>query len=116
MPSFDRLWPGAKPGLGAFFVRPQINDLPTAGQRTASLDRVRSRSIILSYRDEAICDFLGEGARLRPGRNKTIPIVLLLAENPVRVGLVANLAQPAATSSVNFFSDELTAKRLALLR
>ena len=48
---------------------------------------------------------------------RTIPIIFMVPEDPIRLGLVTSLARPGGNmTGVNFFAAELASKRLELLR
>jgi len=98
--------------------------------------RVEGQNVAISYRfaenkierlpelaDElvrqrvAVIATFSSGVFAAKAATTTIPIVFVLADDPVRLGLVSNIARPDGNlTGINFLNAELGGKRLELLR
>jgi putative tryptophan/tyrosine transport system substrate-binding protein len=81
------------------------------------IDRLPGLAAELIRRGPAMIATFSSGAFVAKAATTTIPIVFVIAEDPVRLGLVTSLARPSGNlTGANFVSAELVAKRLGLLR
>src|SRR5262245_57116885 len=82
------------------------------------IDRLPALADDLVRRRVAVIVTIAQPAAFAPkAASATIPIVVVAAEDPVRLGLVSSLARPGGNlTGTNIFQSEVVAKRLQLLR
>src|SRR5262245_44661715 len=135
----DAPQPGEVPRLGVFWYGAPESDPNLAAFRRGlgDLGYVDSRNIKLEYRyaagkPERLRDLAAELAAAKPdviaalggdvtpyarAATSTIPIVMMVSNDPVEAGLVSSMAHPGGNvTGVTFVSSDLAAKRLQFLK
>ena len=129
MPVIGFLHPAASPDVGADRLRGFSQGLKDSGYvegenvtiiyrwAEGQFDRLPAFATELVDRRVAVIVAIGNATTTATkAASKMTPTVFMTTEDPVRLGLVASLAQPGGNATgVNFYSGELTAKRLELL-
>jgi putative ABC transport system substrate-binding protein len=87
------------------FADNQLDRLPAL-----AADLVRNRAAVIATAGDDV-------ALVAKAATTTIPIVSIVSQDPVKLGLVTSMARPGANvTGINFFTGELVAKRLEILR
>ena len=87
------------------FANNQIDQLPAL-----AADLVRHGAAVIATAGDDV-------ALAAKAATTTIPLVFIASQDPVKLGLVTSMARPGANvTGINFFTGELVAKRLEILR